>query len=238
VSRKAPRFSWIHCFPDVEIGTDEKRVLSHSSYVAAKSGDVISAKALVLELVTDAFVARLRAQFEKVCFPTLLAVHAEEAFGRNQIATALAAHLADRLELPVENRVVQENVVNHTKSNGFARLARQALFVGKIEAGKLYLLVDDFVGQGGTLANLRGHVLEAGGSVVGATVLTGKPHSAKIQLEDAMLQELRAKHGYELERWWKSHFGFGFECLTQSEARYLVKTADAHKIRSEILAAG
>ncbi len=235
--RKAPRVTWESSFPDVVIGADENHVLSHRNYVAAKSGDAQAAKALVVELVSDEFLGRIRSIFEDYCFPTLLAVHAEEEHGRNQIATALATYLNTRIELAIEHRVVQENVVNHTKSTGFARLARQALFFGRLDRGKPYFLIDDFIGQGGTLANLRGHVLEAGGTVVGAGVLTGKPHSAKMRLEDSMLQELRAKHGNELEQWWKKQFGFGFDCLTQSEARYLLKTKDADKIRTEILAA-
>lgn len=41
-----------------------------------------------------------------------------------------------------------------------------------MERGCSYLLVDDFIGQGGTLANLIGYVESVGGHAVGATVLT------------------------------------------------------------------
>jgi adenine/guanine phosphoribosyltransferase-like PRPP-binding protein len=44
--------------------------------------------------------------------------------------------------------------------------------------------VDDFVGQGGTLANLIGFIKSLGGHVVGATALTGKPYSAKLAPEE------------------------------------------------------
>lgn len=44
----------------------------------------------------------------------------------------------------------------HTGANGFGRLARQPFFEGVVTAGQDYVLVDDFVGMGGTLANLRG----------------------------------------------------------------------------------
>src|SRR5262245_53381498 len=95
------------------------------------------------------------------------------------------------------------------------------------DRGCAYVVVDDFVGQGGTLANLIGFVTSRGGVVVGATVLTGKPFSAKLALDEEFLQALRHKHGPDLEKWWLESFGFGFDQLTRSEARYLEKTADA-----------
>ena len=82
--------------------------------------------------------------------------------------------------LTTDKSIVQINIVSHTGADGFSRLARQAKFDGDTLAGKPYLLIDDFVGQGGTLANLRSHIMSRGGGVLGATVLTGKPHSAKV----------------------------------------------------------
>lgn len=96
---------------------------------------------------------------------------------------------------------MQVNVVRHTGANGFARLARQALFEGSVTPGADYFLVDDFVGQGGTLANLRGFIEFHGGNVVGATSLTGRSDSAKIALEEQQLAELRSRHGKALEDW-------------------------------------
>ena len=109
---------------------------------------------------------------------------------------------------------------------------------GPVQGGQAYYLVDDFVGQGGTLANLAGFIRGQGGVILGATVLTGKPYSAKLAPDEAQIRALRAKHGAQLEEWWRQSFGFGFDCLTRSEARYLEKTADADTIRSRIAAAG
>jgi hypothetical protein len=99
-----------------------------------------------------------------------------------------------------------------------------------------HILVEDFVGQGGTLANLRGHILRHGGDSVGATVLTGKLHSTQLTLSASTLGELRRKHGPELERWWRDRFGHGFDSLTESEARYLARTPDAERIRDRVAA--
>ena len=99
------------------------------------------------------------------------------------------------------------------------------------------MLVDDFVGMGGTLANLRGHVQANGGHVLAAVSLTGKSHSAKLTLTPQRLFELRAKHGQELEYWWLKRFAHTFDALTESEARYLAWTETADIVRDRITAA-
>ena len=39
------------------------------------------------------------------------------------------------------------------------------------------------------------------------------------------------------EAWWKERFGYGFDCLTHSEARYLERAEDADSIRERLLEA-
>ncbi len=135
---------------------------------------------------------------------------------------------------PVDKGIVQVNVVSHTGANGFWRLARQARFDGPVQAGRSYVLVDDFVGMGGTLANLKGFIEACGGHVLAAVSLTGKPHSAKLALTPVRLHELRTKHGQELENWWFNRFTHAFDALTESEARYLTRTETADTIRNRI----
>jgi hypothetical protein len=81
------------------------------------------------------------------------------------------------------------------------------------------------------------HILRSDSYPIGQrSVLTGKPFSAKLALSLARLLELRACHG-KLEDWWFKFFGFDFSCLTESEARYLIRTQDADTIRDRIVAA-
>ena len=191
---------------------------------------------LLIFPVTTHFVKQLADTFAQQK-PILVSAHAVEGAGVNAIPEALADMLAQLLGWPTDNGIVQINIVAHTGADGFSRLARQAKFDGDAKAGKPYLLTDDFVGQGGTLANLRAHIMSRGGNVVGATVLTGKPHSAKMTLDVATYKQLRLKHGEGLEDWWNQRFGFGFDCLTESEARYLLNTPDVDRIRNKIIAA-
>lgn len=169
--------------------------------------------------------------------PFLASAHALKKTGVNAIPEALAEALGARSGFPVDSSIVQINVVGHTGANGFTRLARQALFDGNVLAGEDYLLVDDFIGQGGTLtlANLKGHIESHRGKVIGATVLTGKPFSARLAPSIEQLKLLKAKHG-QLEAWWFERSGYDFDRLTQSEARYLERTPDVDTVRSRIIA--
>ena len=226
----------MHDFPDVVIHADESAVRKHEHYDAAKAGDFVAAEMLI-SAFDDGLIERIGSMLGGRAVE-LVAVHALESTGVNEIPAALARRFSHWLNLPVNDSIVQANSVGHTKASGFHRLAHQAQFVGPVTPWQSYFLVDDFVGQGGTLANLVGYIKVNGGRVLGATVLTGKPHSAKLAPDDASIQSLRNKHGHEFETWWRERFGFGFDCLTRSEARYLENSPNARTIRDRLIAAG
>ncbi|MEN9865315.1 MAG: hypothetical protein RL748_905 [Pseudomonadota bacterium] len=230
------RFPWCDAMPSVWLHAPESVVKQHFSYAAAKSGDVNAARDLIESVISISTVLALR-RLEEIATPVVVSVHAEEAVGVNAIPEVFGDILAFMLGWPVERYIVQTNIVNHTGADGISRIAKQACFAGQIKTGQACLIVDDFIGQGGTIANLRGHIMQQGGSVIGATVLTGKDYSAKLTLDEEQLIELRGKHG-QLERWWHERFGFGFDCLTASEARYLGKIRTHEEIRARIESVG
>ncbi len=230
---QARRTPW-NSFPTVVIHAPELLVKKHPAYVSAKSGDAEAAFTLVRDTLAPRAVQLLQ-DLLAGRRPILASVHAFERTGVNAIPEALADELGQQLGLSVDGALVQVNVVGHTGANGYARMARQAVFDGPVVPGAEYLLVDDFIGQGGTLANLKSHIELNGGKVIGATVLTGKPYSSVLEPTSEQLGALKAKHGQELENWWQERFGYGFDCLTQSEARYLERSPDADKIRNRII---
>ena len=198
----------LYDFPDVVLHAPEPVVKGHSQYRAAKVGDALAAEALIADSISDGAVEQLAVVLSGRAV-VLVPIHALESEGVNEIPMALAEELSRRLELPVHDGIVQLNSVGHTGADGFTRLA-----------------------------NLAGYIHGQGGAILGATVLTGKPYSAKLAPDEAQIRALRAKHGAQLEEWWRQSFGFGFDCLTRSEARYLENTADADTIRSRVAAAG
>jgi hypothetical protein len=232
---KPPRIAWGY-FPDVLIHASETAVKQHPHYWAAKTGDAVAADNLIRDTLSPPHIAAL-ASLLNGHKPILVSAHAYEQNGVNAIPEVFADELAQRLNWEVDGGVVQINVVSHTGADGFSRLSRQAEFDGEIQSGSEYVMVDDFIGMGGTLANLRGHIETHGGKVLAAVALTGKPHSAKLGLTQSSLDELRGKHGTELEHWWQERFGHAFDALTESEARYLIRTPDATTVRDRITAA-
>ena len=233
-----PRVAWRN-FPDAVLLADETRTKRHPAYSNAKAGDAGAAANLVHALVDESGISAVRRLLSNVeaVQPLLVSAHAYERDGVNAIPAALAKLLSKRLGVPFYTAVVQTNVVAHTGASGYGRLARQAAFGGEVGTGHEYIMVDDFIGQGGTLANLRGWTEKQGGTVVGAVGLTGKPYSAKLSPSGEQLHELRQRHGPSFEKWWRENFGHAFDCLTLSEARYLARSPDADTIRDRLAAA-
>ncbi len=228
------RTPWVD-FARADILMSELEVKSHPQFSAAKSGDAIAAESLIDDVLAIDLMERLRPVLEQ---PQLrvLPVHAAESLGMNAIPRAFALLLSQRFGVAATSGVIQINRVVHTGADGFHRLAFPAVFDGNIERGD-YFLVDDFIGQGGTLANLKGFVESKGARVVGAAVLCGKPYSADLRPNAETLAGLREKHGEELEEWWAATFGYGFDYFTQSEARYLTRLDDVDTIRTRLAAA-
>ncbi|QRI92460.1 PLxRFG domain-containing protein [Delftia lacustris] len=186
-------------------------------------------------LVTPELVAQVKAAIGNAR-PRVVPVVAEEAAGRNKIPLAAAEVLASRLGLEVETGIVQANRAHRTGLDGLDRIFAPVDFAGTTTAGQ-YLLVDDTLTQGGTFAALASHVREGGGEVVGVVALTGKQYSAKIQPSPETLTSLRKKHG-DLEDQFRAATGYGFDALTESEARYLARYEPAQRLRDRITEEG
>ena len=152
----------------------------------------------------------------------LLPVVADETMGFNAIPDAVAQVLARELDLPVASgEIVQTNMVGHTRARSFQRLVTPAEFEGPVKRGRSYLLVDDHVGLGGTLANLRGYICARGGEVIGMTTLTESSDARTISLQPGTRAMLWDRHGQALDDHWQARFGYGIDCLTEVEARNL-----------------
>jgi len=223
--------------PAVSIFAPIPEVKGHPRYLEAKSGDLQAAKALVGKLLHSGTLQLLEAAV-RAERPLALGVYALEEAGVNRIPAAMSELIAERLSLELTDSVVQVNTVGHTGAQGWSRLVRQAVFDGEVQPGRSYLLLDDFIGQGGTLANLKGFVESRGGRVIHLAALTGKAYSATLALRPDTLASLREKYVVDFERWWEKAFGFGFPCLTESEARYLLRAEDADTVRGQLAKAG
>lgn len=218
------RGPWPHAFPEVVVHCPLAARDAHPSYAAAKAGSAQDALALVEALMSPAATDELRAVIGGNR-PVLLPVVADEMQGFNAIPDAMAMWLYFRLDAAcVESgRVVQTNKVGHTRAPAFQRFVTPATFDGPVRHSMDYVLIDDHVGFGGTLANLRGHVEANGGRVIAMTALTESPQSRVVALRPETLDVLRKRHGEDLEHLWRDQFGHGLDGLTEREARQLCR---------------
>jgi hypothetical protein len=120
---------------------------------------------------------------------------------------------------------------------GWHRLVTPAVFAGTVIQGADYLLVDDHVGFGGTLANLRGYIEVNRGRVIGMTTLTETGGGRKIAVLPETLFMIQEKHGDEFNHFWQQVFGYGTDYLTNIEAGYLCRVESVAAIKTRMAAA-
>lgn len=211
-------------------------------YEAAKAGDAEAALKLVLTLMQPETVEAVRYNFTPDTHTLIVPVHAEEAAGRNKIPLMIAEVLANALECGVETGIVQTNRVRRTGSNANHRLAFPPTFDGEVQKGRNYIIVDDTLTQGGTLAALRGYIENRDGHVLGMMVMSAKNYSLQIAPTQETLHNIEQKHGKAMDEFFQQEFGYGIAQLTQSEAAHVCAATDVNTLRDRItqarLAAG
>jgi hypothetical protein len=230
------RTPWEQGFPDVVIHTTVRERDAHPDYAAAKRGDGGAALRISEDLLAAESVERLRLFGELSSgAPILLPITALETTGFNAIPDAMARVLSRSLGWAISSgEIVQSNKVGHTRAKAFNRFVTPASFVGAVAPGAAYVLVDDHVGLGGTLANLRGHVETSGGRVVGMTTLTESRDGRRLALRHETRDMLWKHHGIGLDTLWREQFGHGLDCLTDVEGTILCREPSLDAIRDRL----
>jgi hypothetical protein len=231
----AERRPWPASFPDAVVHTTVAVRDAHPFYAPSKSGDAFAALNLAVDLLDqESPVKELKSIIgnQEVC---LLPVVADEATGFNAIPDAMAQWLSIILDIPtLTGEIIQINKVGHTRAKSFQRFVTPAMFDGPVTQGANYILVDDHVGLGGTLANLRGYVEACGATVIGITTLTESRGARTISLQPDTLAVLMDKHGEELDTFWRTRFGYGIDCLTDVEAQILYRQHSVDEIENRL----
>jgi hypothetical protein len=158
---------------------------------------------------------------------------AEEKQGKNAIPMGMADVINRYTGWKVSENIYQTNKAGHTGANGWHRITTPALFMGDVVIGAEYLILDDFIGMGSTLANIKSFIENAGAKIAGFEILTGKPESSQLYLRSKTLDNLREKHG-KFEKEFKEIVKFDYSCLTESEARYLLRAKTIERIRNQL----
>lgn len=149
----------------------------------------------------------------------------------NVLAVSFAQILSDRLGCAVDQHVTHGKIVTktgqamgRTNLSKMQRLLLYPQFRGEVIRQCAYILVDDVVTHGATLAALRSHIARNGGLVIAMTALgnqSGK--DVALAVTAASLTELRRIYGVGIDRLWHSAARYHLAELTEQEARFLIE---------------
>ncbi len=138
---------------------------------AKRKGNVIDAIRFIQRKLSSEKINELKEflKQERVDLAKLviLPVDALEGEGKNKIPLAIAKVISERLGgAPVDTEIKQANKVSRTGQGINHRLAFMPTFAGTVE-DREYLIVDDTLRVGGTIANLGGYIDQNGGKTAG-----------------------------------------------------------------------
>jgi hypothetical protein len=139
----------------------------------------------------------------------------------NTVTCALTLRIARKLNLPINTDIVQANTVRRDLLEDDERIEARMAFDGVVIPGRDYLIMDEKVVMGGTIADLRSHIERRGGHVIGAVTLMGARGSEILAITPKRLTALRERFG-QFESGWRERFRAGFDCLTEAEAQHLL----------------
>ncbi len=222
------RTGWTTTQHDALIYAFIDEVKNHPNYQLAKSGSYKDAVLLAQSFINDKIIQTLDNNS-----PIILPIMAEEKQGKNAIPMGMADVINRYTGFQVSENIYQTNKAGHTGANGWHRITTPALFMGDVIIDAEYLILDDFIGMGSTLANIKSFIENAGAKIAGFEALTGKPESSQLYLRNQTLENLRKKHG-KFEKEFQEIVKFDYSCLTESEARYLLRAKTIERIRNQL----
>jgi hypothetical protein len=214
---------------DVPFKAGGRSLIRHPDYAAAKAGDAAAAGRLVQDLLPDELVTSVREAIGDS--PIVIAYGQRE--GGNAIAAAVAERLAAVLPDATIARFGQAGA-KHRGASAAERMMSPAELSGEVTRGARYLLVDDYLTLGSTMADLRSRITESGGDVVGLATLGRDRFTTRFAPDAATLDQLRAKFP-DLEDDWLEVTGAPFEALTEAEAKALLRFSDEGALKERVL---
>ena len=143
---------------------------------------------------------------------------------KNALPVQYMARLGMVLDAEIDSEIVQKARVGRTKLKEFPRFLCQPCFDGAVRRDAAYILVDDVLTTGGTLAALRSHIIRGGGKVAAITTLAhGSGQWRDLALSDGTWHQLEAAFGNELNEFWRKEIGHEAKRLTEAEANVLLR---------------
>ena len=236
--RRAPIRSqpWPEDFPLMQVHTSVSHLTRGANapdHQAAKHGDYAAATRLVQKVIKPDKIAALKAAHPDAIVAGVLAV---EETGANMLPIAYMAYL-EEAGFRTAPDIIQSNVAAHTRRKARGRLYVTPEYEGPVEAGAGYVLVDDAVTTGSTLAALAGHIERGGGRVVSVLPLARSrgsmslaPTSETLELVRQKLVDMDGLNAVLSEH----EIAASYEYLTEAQLRWLARHQSVDTIRTSL----
>lgn len=217
---------WEEGFPHGYGHTSISYLRNCPGFEEAKLGNMSAAQFVVNQCAKKERLCALRERYPDAI---LIPVHS-----RNTLPLALAQSIG----LPIWRNVILLHIVSRKYLCAFQRLLQKPIFAGFVRYGAMYILVDDVVTQGGTIAALREFVISRGGIVIAVVALAYAIGSHAIAPKRKCIIRLFIKFGTRLLLLLR-FLGVAtvFEELTNMQARYLLRFASVRNMVRKLLAA-
>ena len=220
------RSSWSDKTARVVPHSTIEKLKSHPDYGAAKAGDRAAGLRVARDLMKPEKIAELKKALAKEKQVIIIApVRMREGGLDNAIPPLMAEVISDQTGWQVDTSIIQINDVAHTEKDAIDRLFAQAEFEGDVIPGATYVILDDVVTTGGTLANLKGFIESKGGKVKAIQTIGAAQFATNLKIMPATLKKLRETYGQNLKEALEFVYGGPIheENLTESEARTFIR---------------
>jgi hypothetical protein len=142
----------------------------------------------------------------------------------NALPLQYAAYLGETLDATIDTEIIQKARVGRTSLTAFLRLLWQPSFDGAVRRDVAYIIVDDVLTLGGTIASLRNHILKGGGTVAAYTALAHRLGTAQpLALSSGTWQQLCSLYGNGFGSFWEREVGHDANYLSEAEGRLLAR---------------
>jgi len=237
------RVPWEGDFPNVFANCkwkapDEQACLGgHPLYQAAKGErDMGAALDLLDDLVVGETIDKLK-RLQAACgaAPKLIAPAAHAGDSNNALAIAYANWLGHELDWEVDESVYQMKDFSKDRLGHWVRIGHRSTFYGEIDKKTPYVIVDDVITLGGTLADLRSFILGKGGRVIGMSTIASKDgKDVQIRLDADTETKLERQYGSDLAKFCDELLSFHYRGFTLPEAARVLGCAGYVDLRKKI----
>ena len=184
----------------------------------AKKGNIFAARSVVGRCIKENRLLALREKFSDAALLPVLSNN------------ALPLALAQAIGLPIWEDVCLLHTIQRKNLRGFEWLIHKPRFSGYVKEGMAYILVDDVITQGGTIAALRKHVISHGGKVVAVVALAYAIGSHDIAPTKSNIECLKVRLRHSAHIFQAIGLVDSFEELTNAQVKYLLRFSSFHKI--------